>query len=79
MCVFFSSPVSFLPFSHSSSGVGGVSVLNMGSMVPGQSMASGQPGPSGPTAPEPVEEGSCTGSAPVPARGMHTCIHIIFY
>lgn len=66
-----------LSLSLFSSGVGGVSALNMGSMVPGRSMASGQPGLSGLTAPEPVEEGSCTGSAPAPAQGMHT--HIIFY
>lgn len=47
-------------------------MLNMGSMVPGQSMVSGQHGLHGPTAPEPVEEGSCTESAPAPAQGIHT-------
>ena len=57
------------------SGVGGGSVLNTGSMVPGRSMASGLPGPSGPTAPEPVEEGSCTGSAPAPAQGICICTY----
>lgn len=64
---------SFPFLSLFSSGVGGVSVLNMGSMVLGQSMASGRPGLSGLTAPEPVEEGSCTGSAPAPVQGIHTC------
>ncbi len=52
-------------------------MLNMGSMVPERSMASGQPGLSGLTVPEPVEEGSCTGNAPAPAQGRHT--HIILY
>lgn len=56
-------------------------MLNMGNMVLGRSMASGQPGLSGRTAPEPVEEGSCTGSAPAPAQGIHTLAltHIIIY
>lgn len=46
----FPSPFPF-------SGVGKDSVLNSESMVPGPSTASGHPGPSGPPAPEPVEEG----------------------
>lgn len=57
-------------------------MLNMASMVLGRSMVSGQPGLSGLTAPEPVEEGSCTESAPVPAQGVtytRACIHMIFY
>lgn len=71
------SLVSFPSLSLFSSGVGGVSVLNTGSMVLGRSMVSGQPGLSGLTVPEPAEVGSCTGSAPAPAQGTHN--HIIFY
>lgn len=48
-------------------------MLNMGSTAPELSTASGQPGPSGPIAPEPAEEGSCTESAPAPARGRPIC------
>lgn len=42
-------------------------------------MASGPPGRSGPTAPGPAVEESCSGSAPAAAPGMHTCKHTILY
>lgn len=60
-------------FLFFSSGVAGVSASNTGSMARERSTASGPPGRSGPTAPDPAEEGSCTGSAPAPAQGKHTC------
>lgn len=72
-----SSLLSFPSPSCFSSGVAGVSVLNMGSMARGRSMASGQPGLSGLTALEPAEEESCTGSAPAPAPGRHTHSHAL--
>lgn len=58
-----------LPSFTFSSGVGGVSASNSASTDPRQSTASGQHGLSGQTAQELVEAESCTGSAPVPARG----------
>lgn len=71
-------PNHFFPSFFRSSGVERVSAWNMGSMVLGPSMASGQNGPSGLTAPEPVEEGSCTGSDPAltPGSYAHTCRHL---
>ena len=56
-----------------SSGVAGVSASNLASMDPRPSTASGQHGLSGQTAQEPAEAESCTGNAPVPARGNKWC------
>lgn len=52
-------------------------MLNMGSTDLGLCTVSGPLGPNGLTAPEAVEEGSCTESGPAPAQGIHTHKHTL--